>query len=326
MVRGKALFMVWVFLFTSLCIGGLGERAAVAQAKWPSRDITIIVPYNPGGGYDIKARLVAPLMAHYLPSKANVIVLNVPGAGGTIGLRQAASSKPDGYTLVVTDPVILATYAKLEKLGTLDPKTMTFLGQLEKTSCLMAVGKEGRFKSVEQMRGQQIRFPAVGDNELPSVALADALGSTANLIAYNGLPEGCMAVARGDIDAVIGTDNTLIRQVNALEGKLVPMMMIGGRYAKLPDLKTSTELGLNFDEEVGVHRICLAGPPSIPADVRQALEEVIKKATEDPQFHAGMEKAGYTAVPLDGAGLQPPVDKVFKLLERYGKLLPKGKL
>lgn len=326
MVRGKLLFMVAVFLFTSLCTGVLGERAAVAQAKWPSRDITIIVPYNAGGGYDIKARLVAPLIAHYLPSKANVIVLNVPGAAGTIGLRQAASSKPDGYTLVLTDPVLLATYAKLEKLGSLNPRTMTFLGQLERTSCLMAVGKEGRFKKLDEMRGQQIRFPSIGDNELPSVALADALGATAILIAYNGLPEGCMAVARGDIDAVIGTDNTLLRQINALEGKLVPVMVIGGPYRRLPDLKTSAQLGLNFDEEAGVHRVCLAGPPNMPADVRQILGDVIKKATEDPQFRAGMEKAGYDAVPLGGAELQGPIDRVFKLVERYEKLLPKGKL
>jgi tripartite-type tricarboxylate transporter receptor subunit TctC len=326
MLRSKALLVVGVFLFTSLCIGWLGEPSAVAQPKWPSRDISIVVPYNPGGGFDIKARLVAPLLAHYLPSKVNVIVMNVPGAGGTIGLRQVASSKPDGYTLVVTDPVILATYAKLEKLGTFDPKTMTFMGQLERTSCLMFVGKDGRFKKIDEMRGQQIRFPAVGDNELPSVALSEALGATAILIAYNGLPEGCMAVARGDIDAVIGTDNTLFRQLNAFEGKLVPMMMIGGRYAKLPNLKTSTELGLTFDEEVGVHRVCLAGPPNMPMDVQRVLRETIKKAAEDPQFHAGMEKAGYEAVPLGGAELQAAVAKVFKIVDRYEKLLPKGKL
>lgn len=330
MFKRQALFVVLVFLLTTLFIGWRAEQSGIAQGQelkpeWPTRDIKIIVPYKPGGGYDIKARLVAPLIAKYLPHKANVVILNVSGAGGSIGLRQGAMSKPDGYTLVLTDPLVVGTFHKMGKLGTLDPKTLTFLGQLEQMGCVVIFGKTGRFKKLDDMRGQTIRFSSVGDNELPSGALAEALGGKALLIAYDGLPESIMAAARGDIDAAVASANTAARQIKALEGKLVPIAMIGGHNPRLPGVKTVTELGINIDEEIGVHRICIGGPPNMPIEVQKIVREAIHKATHDPEFAAGMEKAGYDAVPLGGSELEVAVNKIFKLVDKYEMYLPKAK-
>jgi tripartite-type tricarboxylate transporter receptor subunit TctC len=322
MFKRQALLVVLVFLLTTLFIGWGAEPSGIAQGqeskpKWPTRDIKIIVPYKPGGGFDIKARLVAPLIVKYLPHKVNVVILNVSGAGGSIGLREGAMSNPDGYTLVLTDPLVVGTFHKMGKLGSLDPKTITFLGQLEQMGCVVTLGKTGRFKKFDDMRGQVIRFSSVGDNELPSGALAEAMGAKALLVAYDGLPESIMAVARGDIDVAVASANTAVRQIKALEGKLVPIAMIGGHNPRLPGVKTVTELGINIDEEVGVHRICIGGPPNMPIEVQKILREVIHKATHDPEFASGMDKAGYDAVPLGGSELQVVVDKIFKLVDKY---------
>ena len=328
MFKRQALLVVFISLLTTLFIGWGAEQSGIAQGqelkpKWPTRDIKIIVPYKPGGGFDIKARLVAPLIVKYLPHKVNVVILNVSGAGGSIGLREGAMSNPDGYTLVLTDPLVVGTFHKMGKLGSLDPKTITFLGQLEQMGCVVTLGKTGRFKKFDDMRGQVIRFSSVGDNELPSGALAEAMGAKALLVAYDGLPESIMAVARGDIDVVVASANTAVRQIKALEGKLVPIAMIGGHNPRLPGVKTVTELGINIDEEVGVHRICIGGPPNMPIEVQKILREAIHKATHDPEFASGMDKAGYDAVPLGGSELQVVVDKIFKLVDKYERYLPK---
>jgi len=84
---------------------GLGHVAVgkAAESSWPKRDVVIIVPYNPGGGYDITARVISPLLAKYLPNNVNVIVQNVPGAGGKIGTLQTLNAKPDNIVKTESD-------------------------------------------------------------------------------------------------------------------------------------------------------------------------------------------------------------------------------
>jgi len=274
------------------------------------------VPYKAGGGYDIKARIIAPLLAKYLPGKRNMVVLNVPGAGGTVGITQLARSKPDGYTLALSNPVLLATLQKLGNLGSVDPRTLTYLGQLEAVPSLVLIGTTGRLKSIGDMKGQEVRMGVLGDNNLVSAVFANSLGATPKLIAYDGLPEAAMAVARGDIDAVIGNVNTLYKQLANFQGKLAPVLLIGGSSPKLPDIKTAGQAGIKMEEETGVYRVVVVAPSSLPQDVQKALTDALDKATRDPEFAAEMEKAGYSPAPLGGSQLQAVVDEGFKVVEK----------
>ncbi len=80
----------------------LGTTSGKAADEYPNRPITIIVPYSAGGGADVIVRVAADALANEF--KQRVIVENVTGAGGTIGVRRAAHSAPDGYTLVTVSP------------------------------------------------------------------------------------------------------------------------------------------------------------------------------------------------------------------------------
>jgi tripartite-type tricarboxylate transporter receptor subunit TctC len=73
-----------------------GTAEPVAAADWPARDITLIVPFAAGGGYDITARATAPWIEKHLPKKMNVVVKNVTGAGGEIGILEMVRAKTDG--------------------------------------------------------------------------------------------------------------------------------------------------------------------------------------------------------------------------------------
>ena len=77
----------------------LAVASAAAHAAYPERPITLVVPFPPGGGTDLSARLIAPYIEKYLGGGAKIVILNRGGAGGDIGAAEIARSKPDGYTI-----------------------------------------------------------------------------------------------------------------------------------------------------------------------------------------------------------------------------------
>ena len=86
--------------FRQYLIGALIALASVAaQAAYPDRPITLIVPFPPGGGTDLSARLIAPYIEKYMGGGAKIVIMNKGGAGGDIGAAEIARSKPDGYTI-----------------------------------------------------------------------------------------------------------------------------------------------------------------------------------------------------------------------------------
>src|SRR5829696_5632509 len=92
MIKLKSLRAV---VLASLC----ALAAATAHAAYPDRPITLIVPFPPGGGTDLSARLITPYIEKYLGNGAKIVVINKGGAGGDIGAAEIAKSKPDGYTI-----------------------------------------------------------------------------------------------------------------------------------------------------------------------------------------------------------------------------------
>ncbi|MCL5046636.1 MAG: tripartite tricarboxylate transporter substrate binding protein [Actinobacteria bacterium] len=300
------------------------ESKPTEAAKWPKRDITIIVPYKPGGGYDLTARIAAPLLSKYLPEKVNVIVQNVPGAGGKVGTLQTLNSKPDGYTLGIQDPLPLAIMGREGDLGSLDPRSITYLGQLDASPSLMVVGAGSGFKRPADMRGKPVRFGVTTDTTMGSRALAEALGAKATLVTYDGLPEACLAAARGDVDAVVNIFGTVNKQVNALQGKLVPFLIVGGdRMPALPETPAAKESGLKLEDAAFTLRHVIVGPPNLPKDVVEILTAAIDKVVHDPDFVAGMKKAGYPPVPLTAAEMQKAVDQALAAVEKYHEFIPK---
>src|SRR6478672_11630489 len=74
-------------------------RAARSAAAFPTKNIQFVIPYAPGGGFDVYPRVVAPVMEKYLPNKVNIVPINVPSGGGSRGVAQLYRAKADGYTI-----------------------------------------------------------------------------------------------------------------------------------------------------------------------------------------------------------------------------------
>jgi tripartite-type tricarboxylate transporter receptor subunit TctC len=283
---------------------------------WPDKDVTLVVPFKPGGGFDLTARMVAPFIEKYAPKKVNVVIKNVPGASGKIGLQEVLDAKPDGYVLGVFDPVQLGTMQVLGDLGQTDMTKMTWLGQLDWGAGLVAIG-QGRFKNLQEMKGQEVRFSVTGQAGFSAVMVARALGATAKVIVYDSSPDASLAAMRGDADATVFVWTSLIKQVNSSEGKLKAVFLAADkRDPHIPDVPTSAELGIKLEGSVLGAAHILAGPPGMSPELRDTIVAVLKKAVADPEFVAQMEKAGYPPVPMFDKELTDAVSSVAQIMEQ----------
>ena len=130
----------------SIFLGGL-LTAGIAFADYPTKTITMVIPYGAGGGTDVLARTLQPALEEALGQ--TIVVSNVPGGGGILGFTQVANAKPDGYTVTIPNNVIFAT----EGMGnaTYTYSDFTYLGNVMTEDYVVAVRADGPWESWESL-------------------------------------------------------------------------------------------------------------------------------------------------------------------------------
>jgi len=277
----------------------------VTAAEWPSKDIILIVPYSPGGGYDVVARATAPYIEKHLGKKVSVVVKNVPGAGGKIGLIEMVRSRPDGHTIAVVDPADVSVLQVSGQLKEMDLLKFSWLGRLDALPDLLVVGVKSGFKTPGDMKGKTIRFAAIGPGvTFRTAVVARGIGCEPRFVSYDGTSPASIATMQGDIDAFMVNWVSSMRMVRANEGKLLPMFVAASeRISQIKEVPSSKELGLNLEESVLGYSHILVGPANVPAEAKRAWEETLNKVFSDPEWVAQMNKAGYPPSGLTGEKL-----------------------
>ena len=288
-------------------------------AQFPTKEVSIIVPYAPGGATDLVFRALANSSQKYL-GKA-VVVVNRAGGGGAVGFTEAAQAKPDGYTLVsVITPVAILphqvktafTYQSFEPIINVvqDPamfqvradapwKTQAeFLDYARKNPAMITVGNSG----------------AGGGVHLIALAFEKAAGVRFNHIPFAGGGPSVTALLGGHVHAVSVSPPEGIPHVKA--GKLrIVALFSGSRMADFPNVPTVREQGIDFTMSQWRG---LAAPKGAPAEAIRVLHDAFKNGMEDPAF---VKNAADMSVAL--AYLGPAV--FGKLMaadhERYAKLV-----
>ena len=296
-------YLVSFLLF--LLVVAMGYTDPAKGAEWPTRDITLIVPYAPGGGYDLVARASAPYIEKHLPKKASVVVKNVPGAGGKIGLIEMVRSRPDGHTIAVVDPADVAVLQVGGQLKEIDLEKLSWLGRLDKLPDLLVVGVKTGFKNPSDMKGKTIRFAAIGPGvTFRSAVVAKGIGCEPRFVSYDGTSPASIATMQGDIDAFMVNWVSSMRMIRANEGKLLPMFVAASeKVSQIKEVPTSKELGINLEESVLGYSHILVGPPNLGPELRKIWEETLDKIFSDPEWSAQMNKAGYPPSGLTGGNL-----------------------
>ena len=270
---------------------------AVGDEHYPSRPITLVVPFPPGGVADNTARPLAHSLGKAL--KAQVGVLNKQGAGGEVGMQYAATQKPDGYTLLValSSISIIPEAAKVA-----DRKPGYTVDQFEPLALISAdptilvVRAESPWKTAKEFiddakkRPGQISYSSSGIHGTLHMAmelLSQAAGIKLKHVPHSGGGPAMTAVLGGHVDALASGPSVVLPQIKA--GKLRALAGWGEkRLAALPDLPTFRELGYP-DAEFYIWAGVFA-PKGVPEPVLSKLRDAMKTVVADAEFKAAMEK------------------------------------
>ena len=313
----RRFYLVSFMMFVAMAV--LNFAVPATGADWPSRDITLIVPYSAGGGYDLVARASAPYIEKHLGKKANVVVKNVPGAGGKIGLIEMVRSKPDGHTIAVVDPADVSVLQVGGQLKEVDLLKLSWLGRLDQLPDLLTIGVKTGFKSPSEMRGKTIRFAAIGPGvTFRSAVVAKGIGCEPRFVSYDGTSPASIATMQGDIDAFMVNWVSCMRMIRANEGKLLPMFVAASeRVAQVKEVPCSRELGINLEESVLGYSHILVAPSNLSPEIKKAWEETLNGVFNDQEWAAQMSKAGYPPSGLVGEKLVSGVGRTLAGTEKF---------
>jgi len=303
---------------------------ALAQDAYPSRPITMIVPFPPGGVADLTGRPTAFAMEKFL--KQRIIIENKAGAGGAIGMAATANSKPDGYTIMMALSSI-SIIPPAEKL--FDRKPPYEMGQLAPIALISAdptvlmVRSDSPWKTVKDFvddakkRPGKINYSSSGIYGTLHMAM-EIFASAADIkvfhVPYQGGGPAVTALLGGQVEALASGPSAVIGQIKA--GKLRPLATWGDkRLASLPNVPTFKELGYNAEFYIWSG---LFAPAGTPAPVLQTLRNAARQAVDDPDFKNAMAKIETPVYYLDAPEFQKFWDKDAKALadavKRVGKV------
>ena len=317
--NGKILFNVVAAL---IMLSFVITVSLEAKEIFPAKPITIIIANPPGASLDITTRAISPYMGKYLHT--NVIISNVPGAGGGIGTMKAYNAKPDGYTLTawMTMQPLLTEYMKPVKFKTLQFSPIAAISR----DYPILVGHPEGIKNIEALVKQaKTRSVSIGNNGqftthgFQGRLMAEELGMKVNWVNFSGAAEAMTALAGNHIDAATTLTATAMPLVKA--GKIVPLLIFAKhRVPQYPETPVPSEL--KFDIPLLSSLLGIVGPPGMDKDVVKILESAVLKATKSPDYLTWMEKAS-TAEPvfLSASAYKAEIEELAKVAEKYKSFL-----
>ena len=272
---------------------------ALAQAPWPERPITLVVPFGPGGIADLTARTVAQAMSATL--KVPIVVDNKPSAGSIVGSAAVAQAVPDGTTLLLMSNANAVSAGLFRKLPFDVQKDFAPVGTLGVFDLALFVGADSKPKSVRELLDQAKARPgkltigtiAVGSTQHLSAELFKSrTGIDALIVPYKGSPALLTALRSGEIDAAFEILGPMLPQVQARAVRALAVTS-DRRFAALPEVPTMREAGVP-DYEVASWN-ALAAPAKTPTAVVDKLNAAANKALESPAVQQRLLALGVRA-------------------------------
>lgn len=326
--------------------GGLGEETPEPSsgdtpdvtvedpAEWfAGKTVTMIVPYNPGGGFDNFVRLLAPVLEDELGNGTKVHVVNRPGGGGLVGANEVFQSEPDGLTIgLINYPGSVFAEATETEGVVFDNTEWTFLARLGAINPIVYTGINTPYDSFEAMMQatEPIRFGIGGvgsDAYYATVVLSEVLGIPADIIAgYPGGAEADAALLVGEVDAGVNSSDAALNRISATTAHINVIIGTEEEPEKLPGVPVITEFGDDDQKKVltalaSIYDLerTLVGPPGIDEARADYFAQMIFKAASSDAYTQAMSDAGLTPSPLPRADV---VERVHTVTDSIDLLIP----
>jgi tripartite-type tricarboxylate transporter receptor subunit TctC len=270
-----------------------------AQAQdYPSRTITVIVPFPPGGASDVVARIVTDQMSRIL--KQPMVIENVGGAGGTLGSGRAAAAAGDGYTLLAAAMGSHVAAPVLTPNLKYDPATSFVpIGITAHSPAIVIARKDfpardlNEFVAILQQKNDALKQAHGGigaSSHMACLLFTKAIGATPTLVAYRGSAPALNDLIGGHVDFLCEQSVAVAESV--LGGTVKAYATSGDkRSPTLPDVPTAKELGVPFEMSIWAG---LFAPKETPAEVVSKLAAALDQALEEPMVRERLIQLGAT--------------------------------
>ncbi|MGN0909730.1 MAG: tripartite tricarboxylate transporter substrate binding protein, partial [Succinivibrio sp.] len=293
---------------------------ASAAAKFPRKQIQIVVPYAPGGASDTVARIYGKELEKQLGKP--VVVVNRTGASGAVGLESVKNSRPDGYTMSYMP--VESTMISALGLSDISSDDFTFVCRIMTIPAAITVSKDAKWNTLDDFLKYAKENPGkvtVGNSgpgsiwNVAAASLEQAAGVKFNHVPFDGAAPAIAALLGKNIDAVAVSPSEVKSNVDS--GQFKVLAVLGDkRSSVVPDVKTSKELGYDVS---AMGWGGFAVPKGTPADVVKILDEASAKVAQSQALKDLLAQRGFEYAYLDGKDM----DAFAKSqLETYKVLIP----
>ena len=301
---------------------------ASAQAAWPDKPVTLLVPFPPGGSTDMIARTVGTKLQEKFGG--SFIVDNKAGAGGTVGAAAAKRAAPDGYTIFVSSlgPLVIGPHL-IKNPGYDALKDFDYITVAVQAPNILTVPANSPHKTLADViafhkaNPGKMSFASAGNgssDHLTAELFWQQTNTTGLHIPYKGGAPAMSDLLGGQVDATFMNINTGITNIRA--GKLRALAITSTKRSPLlPDVPTMEESGL---KDVTVYSWqAIAAPKGLPADIKAKLHEALVAALNDPAVKPKLLDLGFEIV-----GNTPEQFTAFQASEfaRWKKVIEVGKI
>lgn len=317
LISKYSIVFITIFLLLAACSNGTNDaNGDTGQSVFPEQDITLIVPFGPGGAVDTISRMIAQNAEGYINNQ-NIVVENREGGGAVVGQTYVANANPDGYTLLAFTSSVVSNPLTTETSYTHEDFEPIALYSFEPE--LLVVPADSDLESYEELEekavNEEIMLATPGNSTAhhsAGILLNENHDWNFEFVHTESAGEQIQQLLGGHVEAALLTYAEVASQIE--EGAIRPIaIMDENRSEKLPDTPTFQEHGI--DMVYGPFR-GIAAPKDTPEETLNQLEEIFANILSDQDFIDEMESYGFEVVAGDAEELNNRVETELDFLEQ----------
>lgn len=305
----------------------LGASAlAFAQPKYPARSVELVVAWPAGGGTDVVARIYAEAAKSHFPQ--TIIVLNKPGAIGTIGMADVANAPPNGYKVLMATPETLI--APLLGIGQKGIQDFVPVARINADPSAITVKADSPWKTLEEFleharaNPEKVTVSTSGTGAVPDIAalaIEEATGIKFARIPYQGEAPAIQALLAGQVDATVVAPSPLTQYVQSGKFRVLGVTA-SQRIQEFSSVPTFKERGI--DVAVGTWRGLLL-PKGTPEPIIKQWRELTAKISSEPKYREALKKQNINVIYEDSQAFEAVLKENYATFSRLVSKLQMNK-
>lgn len=303
---------------------GLLAAPAMAQDAYPNKPVNYVIVFNAGGASDIAARMQQKYFEE--ENGVSAVVQYMPGGGGAQGWSRLNDMEPDGYTIMGTNLPNIVLQPMTGNVG-YQTEDITNVNFFQYTPNIVAVAADSEFQTLEQLVDYAKENPGMvtfsgsgskGGDEVMKARFDETLGITTTYIPFTGTSPASAALLGGQVNGSFTYTTEGVNQGDAIR---VLAVAAEERLPSLPGAPTFKELGIDL---VGGAYRGVGVPADTPEDIRQAVSDSISRISENENFRAEMEAAGFVPIDIPYAEIEPFLAEQAEIFQSVAEPLGLG--